>query len=119
MCGSRPGSKIRPMETDAATTPYIALLLFVSSSDSDDYRPLYSEDIVLLHARSVAHATQKAGQLGESRQTTYRNDRGEQITWSLLRIADVTPALYDRLDEDVELYSRHFHDLQAYERFSA
>ncbi|GAA3383567.1 DUF4288 domain-containing protein [Cryptosporangium minutisporangium] len=99
------------------TAPYIALLLFASSSDSADYRPLYSEDIVLLHARSVAHATQKARQLGEDRKTAFRNDRGELITWSFLRLADVAPALYGRLDEDVELYSRHFADLEAYERF--
>jgi len=103
--------------TTEPAVPYIAVLLYVSSSDAADYPPLYSEDVVLLYARSPAHAEEKAQRLGEDRRTTYRNDRGESITWRLLRVADVAPALDDRLTEDAELYSRHFTDLAAYERF--
>jgi hypothetical protein len=102
---------------DTATTPYIALLLSVSSSGAPDHRPLYEEDVVLVHATSVEHARHRAGQLGERRRTSYRNDRGETITWAFLRIVDVAPVLYEDLSVDTELYSRHFRDIEAYDRF--
>lgn len=100
-----------------ATSPYIALLLSVASSDAPDYRPLYCEDFVLLHATSVAHAEQKAQELGERRRTSYLNSSGETITWSFVKVIDVAPALDGDLSDDTELYSRHFHDIEAYERF--
>ncbi|WP_214369602.1 DUF4288 domain-containing protein [Pseudonocardia sp. H11422] len=48
---------------------------------------------------------------------TSTNDRGEQITWSMLDVVDVAPALDDRLDTDAELYSRHFRNIEAYRAF--
>lgn len=110
------------MSTTVESTrqPYVAVLLFGSSADSDDYRPLYREDVTLLYAPSLDEARGRAEKHGHALETSFTNDRNERITWSLLEIVDVAPALDDRLDDlddAVELYSRHFRDVAAYRSF--
>jgi hypothetical protein len=97
--------------------PYITVLLFGSTSDSDGYRPLYREDVTLLYAGSQQDAQRRAGEHGRGLETSFANDRGEQITWTLLEVVDVAPALEDKFDDDAELYSRHFRDVAAYRSF--
>ncbi|MGH3568946.1 MAG: DUF4288 domain-containing protein [Pseudonocardia sp.] len=97
--------------------PYITVLLFGSTADSDDYRSLYREDVTLLYGVSQDDAQRRAEEHGRSLETTFANDRGERITWTLLEVVDVAPVLEDRFDEDAELYSRHFRDVDAYRSF--
>lgn len=97
--------------------PYIAVLLFGSSADADDYEPLYREDVTLLYAASPEQACARAEQHGRGLEGSHTNDRGERISWTLLHVVDAAAALQDDLDDDAELYSRHFRDLAAYRAF--
>ncbi|HEY2764658.1 MAG TPA: DUF4288 domain-containing protein [Pseudonocardiaceae bacterium] len=104
--------------TQGPGTPYITILLYESHSpDSADYRPLYQEDIVLLYADSQDAAKERAAQRGRERETSYRNAEGETITWRLKHVIDVNPALDADLSRDADLYSRHFRNYDAYQRF--
>jgi hypothetical protein len=99
-------------------TPYIAILLYESHSpDSAGYQPLYQEDIVLLYADSEEGAKQRAAQHGQARETSYRNADGETISWVLKHVVDVNSVLDADLSQDADLYSRHFRDYDAYQRF--
>lgn len=103
--------------TPPARRPYLAVLLSGSSADTADYEPLYREDVTLLYAASPEEARRWAEEYGRGLEGTHTNDRGERISWSLLHIVDVAPALQDMFDDDAELYSRHFRDVAAYRAF--
>jgi hypothetical protein len=72
---------------------------------------------VLVRAASVEEAAERAHALGEGAQTSYRNEAGEAITWTLKRVVDVSDAVDDVLDDGATVYARHFRDYDAYARF--
>ncbi|WP_157183077.1 DUF4288 domain-containing protein [Sciscionella marina] len=94
---------------------YVALLLFESIS-SDRNRPaLYREDVVLLRASSDETVRRLADAHGRAQECTHRNADGDTISTRLMQIVDVATALDEDLDEDaVDLYARHFRDLDSY-----
>ncbi|MBE3558432.1 MAG: DUF4288 domain-containing protein [Ktedonobacteraceae bacterium] len=94
---------------------YIAVLLWESSSDRPDYRPLYEESILLIAATSEEEARQKA--LVSASKYSYDNVYGETITWSLKHLVDVQPALEEKFSDVTELYARHFRNYEAYRAF--
>lgn len=96
---------------------YVALLLFESTTTAD--RPaLYREDVVLLRATSADTARELATADGRAQESTYLNAEHETVTTRLLRVVDVAETLYDNLDGDVvDLYSRHFRDVDSYRAF--
>ncbi|MFD8790977.1 DUF4288 domain-containing protein [Streptomyces vinaceus] len=79
--------------------------------------PLYRESFVLLTARSEDEARSKARAHGASMETSYRNERGEPVTWTLRQLVDVAEVPDDRLGDGAELYTRHFRDFAAYTAF--
>ena len=98
--------------------PYFAILLFRSAAAGE--APLYSEDVVLVRAASDAAARQKADAYARTLETVYDNAGGRAVTVSFLEVVDVRAALYDDLSRDVvDLYSRHFRDIDAYRGFLA
>ncbi len=104
-------------DEEARNEPYIAILLYESSSDASDYVPLYREDVVLLWAANPEAAARRAEERGERAGTSYQNRAGETITWKLKHVIDVNSAPEDDLSADADLYSRHFRDYQAYRSF--
>lgn len=104
----------------SAKKTYFAILLFQSSSAGTSRAPLYSEDVVLLRAGSDDEARQKADAYARTLETTYDNADGESVTVSFIETVEVHNALYDDLSGDaVDLYSRHFRDIDAYRKFLA
>jgi hypothetical protein len=101
----------------ARVDPYIAILLFESTVDSPGEPPLYREDIALLHAESLETARAAARAHGEGGATSYLNAAGQRVTCALKHVVDVNRLLYDDLDGDVDLYSRHFRGYDEYRRF--
>lgn len=95
---------------------FVALLVYKSSSTASGYLPLYEETVTLVSASSADSAKERARELAESRQTTFANEFGETIVWSLERVVDVTQAP-DTLGDGVEIYTRHFRDYNAYLAF--
>jgi hypothetical protein len=99
-----------------ASRIYAALLLYASTSSAEDYEPLYDETVTLVRATSTEHAAQRAREFARSRQTSYENEQGETITWSLMHLIDVS-AISDPLDDGAEIYTRHFRNYEAYRAF--
>ncbi|MCH8614166.1 DUF4288 domain-containing protein [Arsenicicoccus dermatophilus] len=102
---------------EPTTTRFVAVLLSHSSSQAQGYVPLWSEDLVLIHADSPEEARTRAAERGRAAATSYRNDRGESIVWTFDRVVDVAPLLDEDLAQDADLYTRHFRDHDAYVRF--
>jgi Domain of unknown function (DUF4288) len=100
--------------TSAVTSFYVAVILYESSSDVPDYKPLYQESFVLLKATSLEEAEAKALAYGTQEQVSYQNENQETIRWSLKQVIDVNSVLDDELDDGSELYARHFRNYQAY-----
>jgi hypothetical protein len=96
---------------------YIAVIVYESSSDSPTYKTLYEECFVTIMAGSLDEAKQKAQVHGKKQNSSFKNSAGEQITWKLKSVVDVSPALYDAMGDGVDFYSRHFRNYQAYESF--
>jgi dolichyl-phosphate-mannose--protein O-mannosyl transferase len=100
-----------------STTLYIAVILYETSSDAQNYTPLYEESFVLLQAASDEEARHKALVHAQQQQTHYHNENNERITWSLKHVVDVHPTLSETLEDGSEIYTRHFRDYQAYRSF--
>lgn len=62
-------------------------------------------------ARSRAHAH------GEGLETSYRNEKGELITWTFRQLVDVAEVADERVGDGTELYTRHFRNFAAYTAF--
>ncbi|NNH72901.1 DUF4288 domain-containing protein [Nocardia uniformis] len=105
------------MPGDSERAPYVAIVLYETSSDAADYEPLYREDIVVVYAESAAAARERAMARARAEEGGYANAAGEVITWRLKHLVDVTRALDDDLGRDTDLYARHFRDYDAYRAF--
>lgn len=98
------------------TAMYAAVLVYETSSTTAGYEPLYEETVTLISATSRDHAEEKAREFGGARRTTYENEDGETITWSLKHLVDVSE-IQDDLSDGAEVYTRHFRDYAAYRTF--
>ena len=96
---------------------FIALLLNESTSDAEDYAPLYEELTILIRANNLDDAHAKALAQGGTLTHSFENAKGETIHWKFRTVVDIVPVLSEDLGEVTELYCRHFHDIEAYERF--
>ncbi|MBN3942562.1 MAG: DUF4288 domain-containing protein [Nostoc sp.] len=111
---------MKPESADKTESFYIAVILYESSSDAPNYQPLYQECFVLLKASSLEKAKEKAVCYGKKEEVSYKNEDGENITWSLKQVIDVNSVLYDDFDSasnGVDLYARHFRNYEAYHSF--
>jgi len=93
---------------------YIAVILLESSSDASNYRPMYEESYVEITALSEDDAQKKAIELAKSREASFDNKDGDKITWKFNQLVDIAESLDDSNGDIRELYSRHFHDIDAY-----
>ncbi|MFK0044141.1 DUF4288 domain-containing protein [Streptomyces sp. NPDC090741] len=98
---------------------YVAVLVCVAeaAAASGSQAPLYRESFVLLTARTEDEARSKARAHGEGLETSYRNEKGELITWTFRQLVDVAEVPDDSLGDGAELYTRHFRDFAAYTAF--
>ncbi|MEV0711601.1 DUF4288 domain-containing protein [Nocardia aurea] len=97
-------------------TPFVAVLLYESTSDAADYEVMYQEDFVLLYAESEEAARKLALDKAKEQECTYQNGQGETITLSLKHVIDVASAVSDDLTAGGDLYTRHFRDYASYRR---
>ncbi|KOG86242.1 DUF4288 domain-containing protein [Streptomyces varsoviensis] len=96
---------------------YVAIILMESAAERPGRRPLYREDVALIHAPDEATARLRAEERGRGAEAAFLNERGEMICWRLRAVVDVAAVLDEDLSHDADLYARHFRDLDAYERF--
>jgi aconitase B len=100
-----------------AHRPFIAITLYVFTSDSEGYEPLYREDVSLIYAASEEHAREIAEANSRAEQGTHKNETGDDITLTPRAVIDVSAALTDDLSAGGDLYSRHFRDFDAYSKW--
>ncbi len=96
---------------------YLVITVYESSSNKQDYEPLYEECFSLITASSDEQAREKA-QRYANLPNSYKNVQGETITWSLKQLVDVRRLLEDDdFSDGTELYARFFRDYKAYRAF--
>lgn len=99
------------------TIPHVAIVLMEARSEAADRPPLFQENFLLVHAPDEKAARERVEQWAQVAGTSYRNDQGETVTWRLRAIVDVKEAEDTDLTRDADLYTRHFRDYAAYEKF--
>lgn len=105
------------MTSTEKTDIYVCVSIHESSSDAQNYVPLYEERLTLIKASSKAEATSKAQQLVKAATHSYKNRDNQTISWTCRRIVEVTEAIDSSLSDGAEIYGRYFRDLIAYERY--
>ena len=108
---------MRNRRASDAPAYYIAVTLYESSSPAQNYLPLYEECFVLIQATSLEEAEEKALVHAKNAEARFQNEEGEEITWLLKHIVDVSPAATEEFKDGVDLYVRHFRDYEAYKTF--
>ncbi len=94
---------------------FVVVIVYKSSSPAPDYLPLYEETFSLIRAESADAARARALVLAGTRAATFVNHRGQETTWELHQIVDISPILQDDIGEVTALYSRRFQDFTAYQ----
>jgi hypothetical protein len=107
---------MKPIVKDSYQSYYGAVLVFKSSSDNLDYQPLYEEEVCLVEASSEDEAKECAIQIGKSRETSYKNQYGHVINLHFEYLLDVQ-SMQGLPGHGSTVYSRHFRDYSAYEKF--
>lgn len=102
-----------------STAFHVAVMVYKSSSNSPNYQSLYEESITLIKAASETEAREKAKNLADERSSTFKNQNGEEISWALHKIIDISPMLEDKIGNVTEVYSRHFSNISAYNQFES
>ena len=96
---------------------YIALVLLETENLVSKVKT-YDETILSIKAFSVEQARELAIKYGKSCEANYKNGLGEDITIHFKQLIDINQYLRDEYQDSVlELYSRHFEDLNSYSNF--
>jgi hypothetical protein len=95
------------------STMFAAVVVYESACERPGYQPLFEETVTLLEADSAEHAAEKARAHAESRETSYRNDDGDTITWTFRHLVDLVE-VDGPLGDGAEVYTRHFRDYRAW-----
>ena len=92
------------------------LVIYITKSLIDSKQPYYQECFSLIRASSFEEAENKAPHLLEDVNTSYLNNEGQTVTWTLHQIISIKSTL-DELNKDeiTDLYVRGFEDFQAYQ----
>jgi hypothetical protein len=92
---------------------YIAVVVYESSADAQDYDPLYEESFMIIEADSEEEAREKAlSRVNEPH--SYKNQYGATITWSFKQLVQLLNVWDAGLKDGAELCSRFFQNYEAY-----
>lgn len=96
---------------------YIALVLLETENMVTKIKS-YDETILSIEASSEDEARKLAEKYGLSCEGSYKNGFGDEISIKFLKVIDVNSHLREEYEEGIkELYSRHFTDLNSYQKF--
>ena len=93
---------------------YTALVVVRLRNLSDDKKTLYREDVLLQEATSIEAAESLIAEAAKSEQISYQNSSGETISVEFIKIQDI-----NEYDGGKQLYTRHFRDIDTYERLNS
>lgn len=98
---------------------FIASTLFKSISSNSQYKSLFEECFTLVKAYSLEEASEKIIRSAINKQSTFKNEKGEEISWTFIKLNDINNILYDisfEEGDEIDIYSRHFTDIELYEK---
>lgn len=86
---------------------YSAMIIYECEiAGTSEARPLREESIRIVRAASEAAALAAAHEVGRQNAHSYTNERGEVVSWRLVRVVDVQDLCEDELGHGVEVFSR-------------
>lgn len=89
---------------------YSARLLFIILVDNGKAKKknAYDESIVLFKARDFDHAFERALEIGQAREQTYKNGKDQDVRWALVEISnlDMVGRKLDGIEVASKLHSR-------------
>jgi hypothetical protein len=96
---------------------YVAIVVYKTTSSDKKDTTLYEESTLLIKAKNKPEAEKKVAVAVKERETSYKNEDGATISWSLLKIIDINEMTDESINDITEIYSRHFNDIDSYEKF--
>jgi len=85
---------------------YVATLIVTSFvKGKQKGKHLFDRQVRIIRAASNEEAYQKALSLGKEENASYRNPRGEKVSWRFLGLEDLRQLLNDHLDDGTEIIS--------------
>jgi hypothetical protein len=86
---------------------YSAMIIYESDVEGPpDPSPIREESIRVLCAESEKQAWKKAEQVGRQNEHSYKNERGELVSWKFRRVVEVQDLCEEELTDGVEVFSR-------------
>ena len=93
---------------------YLAVVVYESSADAQNYEPLYEESFMIIEAVSEEEAREKAlSHVNEP--YSYKNQYGATITWSFKQLVQLLNVWDAEIQDGAELCSRFFQNYKAYD----
>ncbi|MBE7363822.1 DUF4288 domain-containing protein [Corynebacterium aurimucosum] len=90
--------------------PYVGIVVMeLAKKSSSSPQSFFREDFYIVYAESDEKARERVEAMA--------NEQADGEDVKVRHIVDVAPALYGYVDRDCDLYSRHFANLEDYERF--
>ena len=100
--------------------PYIGIAVFELTKQRDSTsanESFFREDLYIVFADSDSAAYAQVEALAHENELAPEDPSHSGGSVTLRHIVDVAPALYGRVDTDIDIYSRHFASLEDYKRF--
>lgn len=97
--------------------PYVGIAVFElskSETATQEAKSFFREDFYIVYAQNDNEAQRKVKALAHEQES---EPGGMSPLITLRHIVDVAPALYGYVDQDCDLYSRHFNSLEDYKKF--
>ena len=86
---------------------FVAQAIFQATvhSEKGDLKPVSEELLFLVHAIDKTSAKPRAEAIARTKEHSYPNDQGQQVSWTFVRLVDVTEMIDQKFEEGAELKS--------------
>lgn len=86
---------------------YSAMIIYETEVEGPpDPSPIREESIRVIRADSEPLAWKKAEEVGRQNEHSYKNDRGELVSWRFVQVVEVQDLCEEELTDGVEVFSR-------------
>lgn len=86
-------------------------ILFKSKvANPSDRKVLFEESIKLFCADNRKEAEQKALALGKKHAVSYKNENGEAVTWSFIKVIEIQSISEESISDGIEVFSYLYYD---------
>jgi hypothetical protein len=82
-----------------------AVFQAVVSTGTTDVRPVTEKLLFLVRATDHASASTRAEAVARAKEHSYRNEQGQQVTWTYVQLVELTEMIDQQFEEGTELKS--------------